>query len=519
MPPPSVPPVRTSHLGLLLTLLGSLSSIWSAELPVGDDPGFIPYLAPPSRPMPAGFVAAEYGGTNGSVICGDVVLIPKKNAWGGAYAVEAAYHWQNGAWQTGAPWLPADRWPAYARHGFLIYSRTDPATSKSYREVIDSATGEVKWTIYDWSAEADGFDISEAALAVQDYQGITVYPLGGAPLTIPATSVRRILLSGRELAIFSQINWNEEQAKLERWNIDTGESLGNWTLTGDYKLFAFHGGKALVGRELHFGREVELLMPGNPSPRVLELPEGVQPGSRYNPTNEVPDPPANARTPTGVWLTLGTGWEERGRMLHCDLSGAEPAWSLGIDGEPVFNSGFQLVTKTGNGAPLLADANPATLPTAFLVSARGPERASALPVKVRLDRPSAATVKVRVATRNGGTATPGADYTVFDQWITFPPGAMEAETSVTLTEDFLPEPHETVPLEILSTENANPPADPRLVGVIEASGIQQSWVTYPDVPADPGTNRPPAWSPTASRPPGPHAGRSWGRQISWSRPP
>lgn len=479
--------MRSIHLLSLLVLAGGPAPVRSAEVALNEDHGYIPYLAPPSRPMPAGFAAAEFG-TNGGVICGDVALIPKKNAWGGSYAVEAAFRWQNGSWQAGVPWLPADRWPGYVRHGFLVYLSTDPDTNHYVREFVDASTGEVKWTVDDWIGEADGFDVNEHAVVFRGHYDVVVHPLGGEPLTIPgSSSVRRILLDGRELAIFSQINWSVDQLKLERWSIDTGESLGSWTLNGSYKLFAFHDGKALVGKPRNHGRQVELLVPGEPEPRVLELPEAVQPGSRIVPTNEVPDPPPNARTPTGVWLNLAADGNARAPLLHCDLSGSEPSWSLGIDGIPVYNNGYRIVTRTGNGAPLFSDANPAVLPMAYLLPSRGRELSGVLPVKVRLDRPSAATVKVRVASRNGGTATPGADYTVFDQWISFPPGTMEAEGSLTLAEDFTPEPHETVLLEILGTENAHPPIEPKAVGVIEASGVQQQFVTYPEAPANPGT--------------------------------
>lgn len=470
-------------LSILVTPLGA------AEVVLEENPGFLPYLTDPAYNLPAGLRLETYN--NSGVICGNLLLIPRRTAWGSAYALEAAYRWEGGAWQAGAPWLPSDEWPAYIRQGFLGYLRTDPVTGSYSVDFLDAATGSLLWTTDSWLREPEFFDMNEYALAKPRREGgVEVLPRNGPPLVIPVErGLYQVMLDGREVAILSDSPWPQTTRRLERWSIDSGESLGFWILPPDTRCHGFHRGRAVIGEEVSpYSTQLALLRPGSNVSERIPLPEAAQPGSRIlrNDVNERPNP--DARTPTGLWVAISGEKEWKGALMHCDLSGEDgPAWTLGIDGDVLRHNGYRvLVTKGWDQPQSIADADPATLPTAFLVPSRSPEISGFLPVKARLDRPSAATVRVRVASRTGGTATPGADYSVFDQWITFPPGTIEAEAALTLTEDFLAEPHETLPLEITAVENANPPAQARAAAVIEASGVQQTLVTYPDVPANPG---------------------------------
>jgi hypothetical protein len=481
--------VLSKVLPPLFALSILVTPVRAAEVILEESPGFIPYLTEPAYNLPAGLRLETYN--NSGVICGNLLLIPRKTAWGSPYALEAAYRWEGGAWQAGAPWLPSDAWPAYVRHGFLGYLRTDPVTGSYSVDFLDAATGVLLWTTDSWLREPEFFDLNEHALAKPRREGgVEVLPRNGPPLVIPVErGLYQVMLDGREVAILSDSPWPQTTRRLERWNIDSGESLGFWILPPDTRCHGIHRGRAVIGEEVSpYSTQLALLRPGSNVSERIPLPEAAQPGSRIltHDVNDRPNP--EARTPTGLWVSISGEQQWKGALMHCDLSGEDgPAWSLGIDGDVIRYNGYRvLVTKGWDQPQSIADADPATLPTAFLIPSRSPEISGRLPVKARLDRPSATTVRVRVASRAGGTATPGADYTVFDQWITFPPGTIEAEAALTLTEDFLPEPHETLPLEITAVENANPPVQARVAAVIEASGVQQTLITYPDVPANPG---------------------------------
>lgn len=454
------------------------------------DSGFIPYLAEPARRPPATFATTQNIYLNG-ILAGPVALVPAKTSWGVPYGIEEAYRWENGAWQAGVPWLPADRWPDLFRHGYLGYRSQDPVTFAVFTEFLDAATGEVHGRVEESVGYAYHFDINEHAIAVtRGHSSVEIYPRDGERRSIPVRGfwLKDVILDGREMVVFSYDSPDRGSGWLERRSIDTGEVLDSWTLPPRSGIYAFHAGKILAAEHAQWSSFRPMLArAGVAGLEPLVLPEAAQPGSRILTSDTLGDPNPAARTPTGVWLSLPAEKQNQGALMHLDLSGDTPRWSLGIDSAPISFNGYQVVTRKDWGEPLLvADADPATLPTAFLVPSRSPEISGELPVKVRLDRSSAATVRVRVASRTGGTATPGADYTVFDQWITFPPGTMEAEASIALAEDLLPEPHETLPLEITAVENGNLPLQPRLAAVIEASGVQQTLVTYPDVPANPG---------------------------------
>ncbi|MCW1925574.1 hypothetical protein OKA05_23650 [Luteolibacter arcticus] len=469
----------------ILALLGSMPSAWSAELPLDEDPGFIPYLAEPSRQAPAGFATANGDYLNG-ILCGSVALIPAKNSWGAPNGIEKAYHWQNGTWQEGAPWLPADRWPTSIRNGYLLYNYWDPEDSAYRVDVLASATGEQLWSIADLYLGSS--DIGENTFVATDGRlSFAIYPREGESLSIPSRGyyVHKLMLDGGELLVLSADDLGDGQRWLERRSVATGAVLESWTLPARSEVFAFHHGKIIIG-EMDAQRALRpmLIRSGSQDREPLDLPESAQPRSRVL-LGPALDVNVNARTPTGMWFTLPGTSNDPSVILHCDLSGSDPVWTLGIDSSPISFNGYQVVTRKAWNQPLqIADATPGTAATAFLIPSRSPEISGVLPVKARLDRPSAATVRVRVASKNGGTATPGADYTVFDQWITFPPGAVEAEGSLVLKEDLTPEPHETLLLEITGIENANLPLKTDEVAVIEGSGVQR-WISADPAPALP----------------------------------
>jgi len=482
--------MRLERIPPFLALLGGLSALAATELPVGGNGGPFPYLTEPSRPAPATF-AMRQGLFLDGMLAGPVALVPARTSWGVPYGVEAAYRWENGSWQTGVPWLPADRWPKHVRHGHLGYESQDPETFTVFTEFFDAATGELHGRIDDSITYAYHFDLNEHAIAVTRGHGpVEIYGRDGQRRSIPVRGFwsRDVILDGRELVVFSHDHMDQGSGWLERRSIDTGEILDSWALPARSGIYAFHAGKILAAEyEQRGGFRPLLARAGVAAMEPLVLPEAAQPGSRILTADTLGDPDPAARTPTGVWLSLPAEKQNQGALLHLDLSGDVPAWSLAIDSSPVSFNGYRVVTRRDWNEPLLiADADPATAPTAFLLPARSPEISGVLPVKVRLDRPSTATVKVRVTSRNGGTATPGADFTGFDQWITFPPGAVEAEGSLVVKEDFTPEPHETLVLEITAAENASLPLQTRQAAVIEASGVQQTLIAYPDVPANPG---------------------------------
>jgi hypothetical protein len=480
--------VLPQRIASFLALLGGLAALPAAELPVGADDGFIPYLAEPARHAPATFATKDDIFLNG-ILAGPVALVAARTSWGIPYGVEAAYRWENGAWQTGVPWLPADRWPQHVRRGYLAYQFQDPETSAVFTEFLDAATGEVRGRTEGSIYHPYHFDINEHAIAVtRGFGPVEVYPHDGERRSIPVrgSSSRDVILDGRELVVFSYDSLDRGSGWLERRSIDTGEVLDSWTLPPRSGIYAFHAGKILVAEYEQWGSFRPLLARvGVAAMEPLVLPEAAQPGSRMLTADTLSDPNPAARTPTGVWLNLPAEKQNQGALMHFDLSGDTPGWSLGIDSSAIFFNGYRVVTRRAWNEPLLiADADPGTLPTAFLIPSRSPEISGVLPVKVRLDRPSAATVKVRVTSRNGGTATPGADFTAFDQWITFPPGAVEAEGSLIVKEDFTPEPHETLALEIAGTENANLPVKTEQVAVIEGSGVQK-WIAADPAPTGP----------------------------------
>jgi hypothetical protein len=476
--------VRAPHLAPLLFFLGGLTStLWSAELPLDEDPGYIPYLAEPSRPAPAGFAMANGDYLNGT-LCGSVALIPAKDSWGAPQGVAKAYRWENGAWQEGVPWLPADRWPTHIRNGYLLYNYWDSEDFAYRLDVLASATGEQLWSI--GSLHLGTFDLDENTfVGTNGRDSFSIHPHDGESLSIPSPGyyVHKLLLDGDELLVLSADNLSEDPRLLERRSVATGAVLESWTLPARSEVFAFHQGKIIIGeadaqRALH----PKLIRSGSQDREPLDLPEAAQPGSRVLLDPALDYFNVNARTPTGIWFTLPGTSNKPSVMLHCDLSGDDPAWNLGIDASPISFNGYQVVTRKDWNQPLqVADATPGTPATAFLIPSRSPEISGVLPVKARLDRPSTATVRVRVASMNGGTATPGADYTVFDQWITFPPGAVEAEGSLILKEDLTPEPHETLLLEITGIENANLPLKTDEVAVIEGSGVQK-WISADPAP-------------------------------------
>lgn len=481
--------MRLERLPPLLALLGGWNALAAAELPVSGDPGPIPYLAEPSRPAPAGLGVLLDQYLDG-VVCGNIVLTPLKTAWGTAYAVQQAYRWENGAWQAGVPWLPADRWPTHVRHGYLGYVSTDPVTQLRNIQFLDAATGEWLYDTGAWSESPNRFDLNGNAFARCDgYGSVKVILRTGESRSLSfQAEVQDLMLDGRELAVLSYDYGNNGPRILERRSIDSGELLGSWVLTGRPRMFGFKDGRVLVGESGDgYSFRPALARPGVAATAPLLLPEAAQPGSRILTSETLSGPSPNARTPSGAWLYLGGESQSGGALMHCDLSGdGDPVWSVGIDSAPFAYNGYRVVTRKQWGQPLfIADADPATVPTAFLLPSRSPEISGVLPVKVRLDRRSAATVRVRIESKSGGTATPGADYTAFDQWITFPPGAVEAEATLIVKEDFTPESHETLVLEITAVENAALPLQPRQAAVIEASGVQQTLIAYPDVPANP----------------------------------
>jgi hypothetical protein len=468
-----------------LAILGGLAALSAAEFPVDGDSGFIPYLAEPARPAPENFVTKDDIFLNG-ILAGPVALLPAKTSWGVPYGVETAYRWDGGTWQTGVPWLPADRWPKHVRRGYLGYEFQDPETFAVFTEFLDAATGAVRGRAEGSISYAYHFDLNEHAIAVtRGFGPVEIHLHDGERRSIPVrgSSSRDVILDGRELVVFSYDSLDRGSGWLERRSIDTGEVLDSWTLPPRSGIYAFHAGKILAAEYQQWGSFRPLLArAGVAAMEPLVLPEAAQPGSRMLTSDNLGDPNPAARTPTGVWLTLPAEKQNQGALMHLDLSGEVPGWSLGIDSSAIFFNGHRVVTRRDWNEPLLiADADPATLPTAFLVPARSPEISGVLPVKVRLDRPSAATVKVRVTSRNGGTATPGDDFAVFDQWITFPPGAVEAEGLLVVKEDFTPEPHETLVLEITGTENANLPIKTEQVSVIEGSGVQK-WISADPAP-------------------------------------
>jgi hypothetical protein len=476
-----VPPVRAPHLVPLLLLLGGLTSAWSAELPVGDDSGFIPYLAEPSRPAPPGLSMSNGDFLNGA-LCGPVALIPAKTSWGVPYGIEKAYRLENGAWQEGAPWLPADRWPTSIRNGYLLYNYYKDSAYQV--DILASSTGQQLWSVRDLYLE--NFDVNEQTFVGTNGRiSFTIYPRDGESLTIPSRGyyVPTLILDGDQLLVLSSDNLSEGEYWLERRSVATGEVLESWTLPTRSEVIAFHNGKILIGeadaqRSLH----PMLIRCGVQGREPLEMPDAAQPGSRillgaalerFNPS---------ARTPTGVWLYQMGESDKPGALMHCDLTGDNPRWSLLINSGPMSYNGYQVLTRKAWNQPLqIADATPGTPPTASLLPSRSSEISGALPVKVRLDRTSASPVKVRVISKNGGSATPGADYAVYDQWITFPPGTVEAEGSLILKEDLTPEPHETIALEIAGVENGNLPLQTQQVAVIEGSGVQK-WISADPAP-------------------------------------
>lgn len=452
------------------------------------DSGLIPYLAEPAHRAPAAFGTIQDIYLNG-ILAGPVALVPARTSWGVPYGVEHAYRWENGAWQTGVPWLPADRWPDHIRRGYLGYQSQDPVTSAVFTEFLDATTGAVRGRVEGSIYYAYHFDLNEHAIAVTGGHGpVEIHLHDGQRRSIPVRGFwsRDVILDGRELVIFSYDSLDSGSGWMERRSIDTGEVLDSWTLPSRSRIHAFHAGKILAGEYEPWGSFRPLLArAGVAAMEPLVLPEAAQPGSRMLTSDALGDPNPAARTPTGVWLSLSAEKQNQGALMHLDLARDTPGWSLGIDSSAVSFNGYRVVTRRDWNEPLLiADADPATLPTAFLIPSRSPEITGALPVKVRLDRPSAATVKVRVTSKNGGTATPGADFTVFDQWITFPPGAVEAEGSMIVKEDFTPEPHETLVLEIAGTENANLPVKAEQVAVIAGSGVQK-WISADPAPTGP----------------------------------
>ena len=78
---------------------------------------------------------------------------------------------------------------------------------------------------------------------------------------------------------------------------------------------------------------------------------------------------------------------------------------------------------------------------------------ASLDFTLSLDQASPVPVEVAVATADG-TATAGADYTALDTRVTIPAGETTAQVSVPLLDDALPEPDETVSLQLSDPQNA-----------------------------------------------------------------
>ena len=140
------------------------------------------------------------------ILAGPVALVAAKTSWGIPYGVEAAYRWENGVWQTGVPWLPADRWPQHVRRGYLGYQFQDPETSAVFTEFLDAATGEVRGRAEGSIYYPYHFDINEHAIAVtRGFGPVEVYPHDGERRSIPVrgSSSKDVILDGRELVVFS----------------------------------------------------------------------------------------------------------------------------------------------------------------------------------------------------------------------------------------------------------------------------------------------------------------------------
>jgi hypothetical protein len=163
-------------------------------------------------------------------------------------------------------------------------------------------------------------------------------------------------------------------------------------------------------------------------------------------------------------------------------------WGLGLIGVPgelevLWPSG---VTTRRDGVTFdqhLSMSEPAwTLSVQGAAVGEGNSGVTQVPVVVRLAAPSDGTVSVDVRTA-GGTATPGVDYDAVATRVGFPAGATEATVFVGVHGDTIPEPTESLSVELSAPTNA------RIASGVASISIQNDDGAPPSVSLQPSSVR------------------------------
>lgn len=420
----------------------------------------------PVRKMPASL--QEYG-----LICGDLCLVPKFVPFAPA-TVAGAFQWTAGGWQLATNWPVGSPWPRGVRGGFVVTENPD---NISINYFVDPITKEAIWTVpWQVNLSSNTFAVTNSYLVSSEGQKVVVRYRDDSKLEIPVTGfglAGQVVVDGDEAVVMVEPAFWEPDPRpfMVRLNLLTGAIIDTWyPSSARVSMVAFHRGKVLI--TTWDSTPVTLLYTsGSATPQTVEFPRSVMPGHRVL-IPSISQASSSIRTPTGCWVASG------GVSFLVDLSSDEVPISISrfAAGGPFLSDGYHLVYGGSPSTPaVMVDASPTGTPAVLLPKdpVEGSEFDGEIRIPIRLHRPSPTPVTVRIATLPGGTATPGADYQVLDQWVTFPAGETEVAVTLHLVSDTTPEAHETVRYGILSATGATMPPITETAGIIRASGVQR----------------------------------------------
>ena len=402
------------------------------------------------------------------LVSGNTCLFP---AGGGTTFLEV-FRYNGSQWTEIPNPFPVISWPTGNREGLLEFH--SGVAGNFSRTVIEADTGAVLWRDIPLPEVRD-FDRSHYVSFSRD--SMTVYERNGVARTYAfdqEVSIRSCRIQGGEVAYVAGAP--KGTSMLIRRDLATGSYLEVKNLnrgTLGMTITGFHSGKILLTHDAFSGSS--LYMPGSEVPIVPALPPAYLPG---------PTPYTFAfgdlisLTPEGAWFHSARSGVGARTYLHLNLA---------VPGTPVFDrvitggsslggdGAYGMVYRGQSGGFEQAQAGAGTSPVITLGTGRARESAGYMEIPVKLDRASAQTVRVRLATLPLGTAT-SADYIAAESWVEIPAGQFEGMFRVTLLPDTLPEANESFGVDLREATGGTFLPGTRTSGVIEASGVQRRLV-------------------------------------------
>lgn len=444
-----------------------LATVWGILTMLLPAAGNVPALVSPSRGLPAGFEL--YRG----MISGDLALIRSQLPGPDGYQIETCYRFEGGQWITIANPLPFSRWPVATRDGLLAFRVPGTGNDGPTRTIVEANSGEVLW---------QGLPEVQVEEFTRDYHvaftsaGMVVRNRSGSSATYPYPGLYqpyRACIHGNEIA---HVSYTPNGSLIVRQDLATGAVLNTWPQVSAGQFAGFHSGKVLLTRLYSTTDQVSVLVPGEALPVPVAFPGTYKPGGERLSPGLYWSGPEVSKTSEGVLIRVDSS-----TLLHFNMSGTTVGCDRVVRGHEVISyDGSRLVVTEGNELPAYVDVASDAPPVISFGTARGRETAGHVDVEVCLDRPPLVPVRVRVATRAGGSAG-FQDYTATESWLEFPAGVSSGKFTFPVTPDHAIERHETVLVDIVAAEGAEYLPGTSTAAVIEASGVERTFVASPPV--------------------------------------